>query len=240
MSASPLIADGCVLARGPQRLAQRLAQRLTLCLTLCLAVSASLIACDPTADVQEAEGGAAGAAVALTDTKADLPLSDPWSEAGAEASDERRGARLISLYEDFISHDLSIGQESSPWDLTGCLVCGRETGFLPTPTLTLSGAEALDGKDTSYVSLSWDPIEGATEYRVVIVQVSGGEVVDVIDVSVTNTTLGVGLELGFEYFIYVVAEDTTHKRRSEPSAPLLLSCLEGDVCASLDALSAAP
>jgi len=187
-------------------------------------------------DSLNAEEGAPAEALggARVDAKADLPLG--YEEGGA-APGAGRAAGLRSLYLDFVSDDLSPQGRGAPWDLTGCLVCGRETGFLPTPTLTLDGAAPLEGKETSYVSLSWGAVEGATSYRVVVVQVRGGEVVDVIDVEVSTTTLGLGLELGYDYFVYVVASDAPTKRRSEPSEPLLLTCAEGDVCAQLDAAS---
>jgi|LauGreDrversion4_2_1035121.scaffolds.fasta_scaffold245594_2 hypothetical protein len=231
MSTSPLT---------PRRRAPALTPLWRRVLWLCALSFAALCAPSCEAPAETAEGAEAGAALTLTGSKADLPLADPWSEAGGARPQRGRTEQLISLYQDFIDDDLAINKGESPWDLTGCLVCGRETGFLPTPTLALSGAEPLDGKDSSYVSLSWEPVEGATEYRVVIVQVSDGEVVDVIDVDVTTTSLGVGLELGFEYFVYVVAQNPTSKRTSEPSAPLLLSCVEGDVCVSLEGAPLAP
>jgi hypothetical protein len=207
---------------------------LSRCCALLLSCGA-LTACDP----EGAEGGAPSApeaGVSAVDVKADLPLGYSEAEAQSQAQEALR-EDLISLYHDFVDKELAIDAESSPWDFSGCLVCGRETGFLPTPALTLDDVYALEGKDTSYVSLSWGAVEGATEYRVVIVQVREGALVDVIDVDVTTTTLGVGLELGFDYFVYVVASNPETKRRSEPSSPLLLSCVDGERCAPLDSYS---
>ena len=222
-------------AHTPLSLLLSLPRSLPRALPLSILLSFSLLAaCDLGGG---GEGSAAtGRGASATDTKADLPLG--YAEAEAQSQEhEMLREDLISLYQDFVDDELAIDAESSSWDFSGCLVCGRETGFLPTPTLTLDGVYALDGKDTSYVSLSWGAVEGATEYRVVIVQVSEGAMVDVIDVDVTTTTLGVGLDLGFDYFVYVVASNPDTKRRSEPSSPLLLSCVDAEVCAPLDSSS---
>ncbi len=208
---------------------------ITLALALLIPISA-LTSCAPEGAGEE-PSTATGPRESAVEGKADLPLGTSESSSQRQEHEMLR-EDLISLYQDFVDEELAIDAESAAWDFSGCLVCGRETGFLPTPTLTLDGVYALEGKDTSYVSLSWEPVEGATEYRVLVVQVMDGALVDVIDVDVNTTTFGVGLELGFDYFVYVVASNSDTKRRSEPSSPLLLSCAEGE-CALLDSSSIA-
>ena len=95
-----------------------------------------------------------------------------------------------------------------------CLVCGRETGFLPKPRLRVGD------EDASGVWLEWDVVPGATEYVLHGLRWTEEGPQGSLEYRTRETKLYVPLEADFFYSFYVVAWDTAGKRRSPPSAPV--------------------
>jgi len=180
------------------------------------------------------------------DTKMDVPLAPPPYEWEIEVEERDSSDSLIellwSIYDRYIQ-----GQTAHPQPLensdseeqhdgqAGCLDCGRETGFLPTPDILLESVTSLEHKATSYVTLIWESVMGADSYRVFLIQVDEGQG----DVSISSTTdvhtssAGLGLDHGYAYIIYVIAYHRETKRYSVPSEPIMMRCSLSYGCALL-------
>jgi|JI10StandDraft_1071094.scaffolds.fasta_scaffold72390_2 hypothetical protein len=125
-----------------------------------------------------------------------------------------RACELQCLFEEDVEFDLGEGEV-----IANCIVCGRETGFLPRPTLHL----ALVGEKT--IELSWEAVDGATHYSVYGLQWSGTEPTGAAVASfiwqTQNTRIVQTLEEGSSYRFHLVAwSDGEVKQRSQPSLPV--------------------
>ena len=107
-----------------------------------------------------------------------------------------------------------------------CLNCGRETGFLPPPEPFLESVTPLESKDTSYVTFTWDEVEGGNSYRVFLLQVD--EALGLLSASssadVHIPEVGLGLTHGFSYVIFALTYHSETKAHSLPSAPIFMRC----------------
>ena len=110
------------------------------------------------------------------------------------------------------------GGPNDPRAGTDCLVCGRETGFLPKPDLR------IESLDASGVTLAWDAVEGADQYVLHGLRwarhADGLEEAGSFELSTRQTRVHITLQPGYAYGFFVVAWDADGKRRSPPSVPL--------------------
>ena len=178
------------------------------------------------------------------DAKMDLPLAPPPHEWSIEVEERDSSDDLMellwSIYEEHVhgrtahphppEERFDAGHEQG-----GCFDCGRETGFLPTPEVGLESVSPLDHKATSFITLRWAPVEGANSYRAFLIQVDEreGEVSQMSSADVHTEGVGLGLEHGFAYVMYVIAYHEVTKDYSIPSEPVMMRCSLSYGCALL-------
>ncbi len=118
---------------------------------------------------------------------------------------------MIALGERSLSNS-----ELPPIALEECPVCGRETGFLDTPLVSIEQPRA------DVLLLDWEPIEGADYYSIHILGISGEKPLlfrrsEVLHTERSHSDLK--LELGVRYVVYVIAwSNSAQKRRSLASS----------------------
>ncbi len=125
-----------------------------------------------------------------------------------------RACAFQCLFEDDLALPLAEGEV-----VAECLVCGRETGFLPRPILHL---ERLGEKT---IELRWDAVDGATHYSIYGLQWADteptGAAVGSYVWQTEATRLQLTLEEGSSYSFQLVAwSDGEVKQRSQPSEPV--------------------
>ena len=211
------------------------------CLILCC-MTLSLSCATETEQLDESSPAPSASRATTLDTKMDLPLAPPPHEWTIEVEERSSSDALIellwSIYDQYVHgrtshpHPPETGLDEEDSD---CLDCGRETGFLPTPEMLLESVTPLDHKATSYVTSEWDEVEGANSYRVFLIQVDE-ELEEVREVSTTDvhtTEVGLGLDHGYVYVMYLIAYHEVTKDYSIPSEPLMLRCGLSHGCALL-------
>ena len=231
--------------------------RLSRALAVSLALTAGLSACadlehepTPSSGVVRVDPRATPTGSEALSAKADLPFASPlvpvMEQASAQTTqgDEQGLFDLLwSIYDRYTEHadaylphgfESEHGSGEPPQE--DCLNCGRETGFLPPPEVTLESVTPLEHKDTSYVTFAWGAVEGGNRYRVVLLQVDEalGEVSDVSTTDVQSPEVGLGLTHGFSYIVYMITYHNVSKAHSEPSAPLFLRCSLSYGCGALN------
>jgi hypothetical protein len=159
----------------------------------------------------------------------DRPLVQPvtWENDGdLEHGDV--ASHLIDLYDEVSGEAMSMFEEQSHSNGDDCHECGRETGFLPSPSLSVDGFTQLSEKDADFILLSWGAVPDATTYQMIKIQVS--DTFSEVTKAVSTDTLELGLSLDYEYvyLLYLIAYDDVNKIRSAPSDPILIYC--NDVC----------
>ena len=166
------------------------------------------------------------------DSKLTLPLPkvDQSEWEASEGEREMLRERLMSLYDGLTANADQVAHVEIPAE--DCLDCGRETGFLPTPDMSVDGFTLIESKDVSYMLLSWEESTGATTYQMMIAQVYTREEDGYMVSAITTDTLDVGISLahGFSYVVYLSAHNEMDKTRSLPSNPLFIHCGSEEGC----------
>lgn len=159
-----------------------------------------------------------------------LPAADQFAEqARAQAiARQKRDAAQSAACDDcadracamqcFMQDELLDGPEGNAVPVQ-CLACGRETGFLPRPTLHL----ALVGEKT--VELTWDAVANADAYVIHGVRWTSEGATETMETSSTwrtaDTRLQLNLEAGSSYTFQLVAwTEEERPRHSQPSPPV--------------------
>ena len=158
----------------------------------------------------------------------DRPLLQPVSwEDFDEEEGENVASHLIDLYTELSDETMSMTEYTQSNPQEDCYECGRETGFLPAPSLQVDGFTQLSEKEADFVLLSWDAVPQASSYQLIKVQVS--EHFSEVNKAVNTDTLelGVSLDYGYAYLLYLFAYDDINKIRSSASEPILLYCDRG-------------
>ena len=142
-----------------------------------------------------------------------------WASPPAEAvADPRRvcgacggepGCMTMCLYDGALF-------EANPGGVDDdCIVCGRETGFLPATELKASVLE------NGQVSLAWEAISDAQSYTLHAFRWAEspemGDASASMEWETELTSVSTRLELGFSYMFYVVAHTSDRKRHSAAS-----------------------
>lgn len=155
----------------------------------------------------------------------DRPLVQPvtW-ESNSDQEHEGFASHLIDLYTEMSGDMLSAFEEESNSNHDDCHECGRETGFLPSPALSIDGFTQLSEKEADFILLSWDAVPEATTYQMIKIQVS--DTFSEVTKAVSTDTLELGLSLDYDYayLLYLIAYDDVNKIRSAPSDPILIYC----------------
>ena len=158
----------------------------------------------------------------------DRPLVQPvrWENFDEEEGEEV-ASHLIDIYTELSDEMMSVTENSESNPQEDCYECGRETGFLPAPSLQVDGFTQLTEKEADFVLLSWDAVPEASSYQLIKVQVS--DHFSEINKAVNTDTLELGLSLdyGYAYLLYLFAHDDINKIRSSASNPILLYCDDG-------------
>ena len=121
----------------------------------------------------------------------------------------------------------------TPLDEIDCVLCSRETGFIPPPTLSTDYIHYLEDKNSSLLSTSWSAHEGLvyelTTYRLAEEE---GNLISIV--STTQDQASLTLENNAAYLIYVIAIDQFDKLPPTASLPILLNCEQGMQCVELN------
>lgn len=123
-----------------------------------------------------------------------------------------RACRMLCI----LGEDFERAAERPDGDGDDCLMCGRETGFLPRPDLRV---EVLDG---GVVRFDWDHVDGATEYQLVGVRWDAAAVTssaESLEWRTDDLNLSVTLDLEARYTFSLTAWGD-EARRSLPSQPV--------------------
>ena len=157
------------------------------------------------------------------------PQAIPWEDVSSESQ-----VNSQILFESYLSQrEMPHTIEQTFPAASECLECGRETGFLPTPVLSLDSITAFDHKPSSILSISWLPSEGATHYQLTITRISNQDQTQSESVLKTSETLvELGVEHYHQYLLYVIAHNEQNKSYSLASEPLLVDCQ--DECSLID------
>jgi hypothetical protein len=151
------------------------------------------------------------------------PQAIPWDDVSSES--QVNSQILVDSY--LSQRDMSHTIEQTFPAASECLECGRETGFLPTPTLSLDSITELDHKPSSFLSISWTPSEGATYYQLTITRISNQDQTQSESIlKTTEIEVELGVEHYHQYLLYVVAHNEQNKSYSVASEPLLIDCQE--------------
>lgn len=124
-----------------------------------------------------------------------------------------RACRMLCI----LGEDFERAAERPRGDGDDCLMCGRETGFLPRPELR---HEVL-GPDT--IAFAWDRVEGADEYVLSAIR-WGGDAVMTSAESLEWRTRELGavvtlqIDAGYTFSLTALSEDG--EQRSLPSEPV--------------------
>lgn len=124
-----------------------------------------------------------------------------------------RACRMLCI----LGEDFERAAERPRADDDDCLMCGRETGFLPRPRLR---HEILDA-DT--VLFSWDHVEGANEYVLTGIRWGGDEVMTSAESLEWRTDalhVQVSLQADAGYTFSLTAFSEGEEQRSMPSEPI--------------------
>ena len=151
------------------------------------------------------------------------PQAIPWEDVSSES---QMNSQI--LFDSYLSQrDMIDTIEQTFPAANECLECGRETGFLPTPTLSLDSITEFDHKPSSFLAISWTPSEGATYYQLTITRISNIDQSQSESVlKTTETEVELGVEHYHQYLLFVVAHNEQNKSYSRTSEPLLIDCQE--------------
>jgi hypothetical protein len=213
-------------------------------LTLLCLCSIALSSCAQEEKAESPIEAQSAAGITTRDAKMDLPLAPPPHEWTIEVEERDSSDELMellwSIYNDHVhgrtAHPHPPEDTFEPGhEQGGCYNCGRETGFLPTPVVALESVSPLDHKATSFVTLRWEAVEGANSYRAFLIQVNEdqGVVNQMSTTDVHTEGVGLGLDHGFSYVMYVIAYHEVTKDYSIPSEPVMMRCSLSYGCALL-------
>ena len=151
------------------------------------------------------------------------PQAIPWEDVSSES---QMNSQI--LFDSYLSQrDMEHTIEQTFPAATDCLECGRETGFLPTPALSLDSITEFDHKPSSFLSISWTPSDGATHYQLTITRISNQDQTQSESIiKTTETEVSLGVEHYHQYLLYVIAHNEQNKSYSIASEPLLVDCQE--------------
>lgn len=124
-----------------------------------------------------------------------------------------RACRMLCI----LGEDYERAPERPQGDEDDCLMCGRETGFLPRPRLQ----HEVIGADR--VMFQWDPVDGAVRYVLTGVRWQDADIMTSAESWEWRTAehaQAVTLEAGNGYTFSLVAWSADDEQRSLPSAPV--------------------
>ncbi|MGK0361871.1 MAG: hypothetical protein ACI9U2_004191 [Bradymonadia bacterium] len=124
-----------------------------------------------------------------------------------------RACRMLCI----LGEDYERAPERPQSENDDCLMCGRETGFLPRPRLQ----HEVIGVDT--VVLRWDPVDGATRYVLTGVRWQDADILTSAESWEWQTiehTQAVTLEVDNGYTFSLIAYSADNEQRSLPSVPV--------------------